>query len=175
VARVSARAAFFLEALTGFAARAGGENVVGAMRYIGIDLGDKRTGIALGDSITRLATPVKVLEIASSERSGEALLDALLHEIGALVGKGACELVLGLPLNMDDSEGPRAKLSRTWGERIASRSGRVVHFQDERLSSVDADWQMAQSGLTHKQKKERRDAIAAAAILGDFLRGLPES
>lgn len=143
-----------------------------AKRYIGIDLGDKRTGLALGDSITRLATPVKVLEIPISQDQGAALLEALSREIGMLVGKGACELVLGLPLNMDDSEGPRAKLARSWGEKLAATTGRTVHFQDERLSSVDADWQMAQSGLTHKQKKERRDAIAAASILGDFLRGL---
>lgn len=143
-----------------------------AKRYIGIDLGDKRTGIALGDSITRLATPVKVLEIPITQDQGSALLNALCREIDALVGKSACELVLGLPLNMDDSEGPRAKLARGWGERLTTATGRIVHFQDERLSSVDADWQMAQSGLTHKQKKERRDAIAAAAILGDFLRGL---
>lgn len=148
---------------------------MGAVRYIGIDFGDKRTGIALGDSITRLATPIKVLEISTSDHAGETLLLAILAEIDALVGKSACELVIGLPLNMDDSEGPRAKLSRAWGERLGARSGRVVHFQDERLSSVDADWQMAQSGLTHKQKKERRDAIAAAAILGDFLRGMGAS
>jgi len=143
-----------------------------AKRYIGIDLGDKRTGLALGDSITRLATPVKVLEIPIAEDHGAALLNALCREIGALVGNSACELVLGLPLNMDDSEGPRAKLAREWGQRLATTTGRAVHYQDERLSSVDADWQMAQSGLTHKQKKERRDAIAAAAILTDFLRAL---
>jgi putative Holliday junction resolvase len=143
-----------------------------AKRYIGIDLGDKRTGLALGDSITRLATPVKVLEIPISQDQGEALLDALKKEIDALVGKSACDLVLGLALNMDGSEGPRAKLARAWGERLAATTARAVHFQDERLSSVDADWQMAQSGLTHKQKKERRDAIAAAGILGDFLREL---
>lgn len=142
----------------------------GAMRYIGIDLGDKRTGIALGDSITRLATPVKVLDISITERNGDALLDGLAQEIDTLVGKGHAELVVGLPLNMDDSEGPRAKLARAWGGRLGIRTGRIVHYQDERLSSVDADWQMAQSGLTHKQKKERRDAIAAAAILADFLR-----
>jgi putative Holliday junction resolvase len=141
-------------------------------RYIGIDLGDKRTGIALGDSMTRLATPVKVLEIPIGQDQGATLLDGLVREIEALVGKGACDLVLGLPLNMDDSEGPRTKLARAWGEKLAATTGRMVHFQDERLSSVNADWQMAQSGLTHKQKKERRDAIAAAAILGDFLREL---
>ena len=48
-----------------------------------------------------------------------------------------------------------------------------MHFQDERLTSVAADWQMARSGMTHKQKKQHRDALAAAAILSDFLNALP--
>lgn len=70
---------------------------------------------------------------------------------------------------MDGSEGQRAKLVRAWADRIAARTGWPVELFDERLTSSAADAKMARSGLTHKQKKERRDAIAAAAILQGFL------
>ncbi|MCC6678705.1 MAG: Holliday junction resolvase RuvX [Phycisphaerales bacterium] len=139
------------------------------MRYLCIDLGDKRTGIAVGDAITRLATPAEVLEVPIDLNGGEALLAAIAKAIEEQIGPGAGELVFGLPLNMDDTEGPRAKIVRAFAARVAERTRRVVHFHDERLSSASADWTMSQSGLTHKQKKQRRDALAAAAILRDFL------
>ncbi|MCA9297795.1 MAG: Holliday junction resolvase RuvX, partial [Phycisphaerales bacterium] len=79
------------------------------------------------------------------------------------------ELVIGLPLNMDGTEGPRAKLVRAFAERLQRDTGRRVHLQDERRSTMAADQAMAQSGLTHGQKKARRDAIAAMVILRTFL------
>ena len=137
-------------------------------RYLSIDLGDKRTGLAAGDDVTCMALPIDVLEIPIDRRNGDELLDALAQAVADHIGpKG--ELVVGLPLNMDDTEGPRAKLVRAFAGRIAQRTNFPVHFHDERLSSVHADWTMAQSGLTHKQKKHRRDALAAAAILQAFL------
>lgn len=143
------------------------------MRYLSIDLGDKRTGLAAGDSETRLASPVAVLQVPLGERGGQALLDAITKAIRDHLGeRSPGELVVGLPFNMDGSEGSRAKLVRAFAARVGEATKRTIHFQDERLTSADADWQMAQSGLTHKQKKERRDAIAAAAILQDFLRSL---
>jgi putative Holliday junction resolvase len=141
------------------------------MRYMALDLGDKRTGVAVGDSITGLVTPVEVLHVPVSERAGEALLEAVARAVDEHVGR-AGQLVIGLPVNMDGTEGPRARAVRALGERIGSRTGCRVHFQDERLTSASADWSLAGSGLTHKQKKERRDAVAAAAILADFLASL---
>jgi putative Holliday junction resolvase len=143
------------------------------VRYIAIDLGDKRTGLAVGDSVTRLVTPLDVLESPVTVREGEQLLDDLERAIGAQVGPHTpAELVVGLPINMCGTEGQRAKLVRTLAARIAQRTGRRVHFQDERLTSAEADWSMARSGMTHKDKKQRRDALAAAAILRDFLAAL---
>lgn len=140
------------------------------MRYLCIDLGDKRTGLAVGDAATRLVSPLEVLEVPISAGGGEALLAEIDRAIHDQIGAGSAgELVFGLPLNMDDTEGPRAKVVRAFAGRVAARTGRVVHFHDERLSSAAADWMMAQSGMTHKQKKQRRDALAAAAILRDFL------
>lgn len=145
------------------------------MRYIGIDLGDRRTGIALGDAITGLASPMAQIEVSIETRAGEALLDAIQKEIDDLVGRGPAELVVGLPLNMDGTEGPRAKSVRAFGNRIGERTGRVVRWYDERQSSMLADAKMAQSGLTHGQKKSRRDAIAAATILQRFLDRLSDT
>ena len=79
-------------------------------------------------------------------------------------------MVVVLPLNMDGTEGPQAIKARAFAERLGQRlEGLPVHVFDERLTSAEADELMAQSGLTHKQKKALRDALAAAEILRDFL------
>lgn len=132
------------------------------MRFLAIDLGDRRTGLALADEETGIASPLRVIE----KPIGDALIDDILREIDS---QGAGALVVGLPLNMDGSEGPRAKTTRAFATKLAQRTGLEVHTQDERLTSADADWKMAQSGLTRGQKKARRDALAAAALLQDFL------
>lgn len=138
-------------------------------RAIAIDLGDKRTGLALGDSVTGIASPAGMIEVSISERGGETLLGAIAGAIDDLVGTSPVDLVVGLPLNMDGTEGPRAKLVRAFAERIGVKTGRRIHLHDERQTSMAADERMARSGLTHKQKKARRDAIAAAAILQSYL------
>jgi putative holliday junction resolvase len=146
------------------------------LRYVAIDLGDKRTGLAVGDSHTGVVSPVGVIQTPIRLGGGDALLRAIAAAIedhlGAAPAPGAAmpaELVIGLPLNMDGSEGPRAKLVREFAGRIAACTGWPVRFQDERLTSADADWKMARSGMTHREKKNRRDALAAAVILEDFI------
>ena len=138
-------------------------------RLIAIDLGDKRTGLALGDTLTGTASPAGLVEIPIDQQDGDALLDALEAAIDDLVGASPADLVVGLPVNMDGTEGPRAKIVRAFAARIGERTGRTVHFEDERQSSMAADKRMAQTGLTHKQKKARRDAIAAVVILQRYL------
>ncbi len=137
------------------------------MRYLAVDLGDKRTGLAVGDSVTRIVTALDVVEVPIAENEGGVLLSALARRIEAELGRGT--LVFGLPLNMDGTEGPRAAVVRAFAARLGERTGLAVEFQDERLTSAEADWSMARSGMTHRQKKQRRDAIAAAAILRDYL------
>lgn len=132
------------------------------MRYLAIDLGDKRTGLATGDELTRFVAPLRVLEIPR----GPALLDAIER---AIREQEPGALVLGLPLNMDGSEGERAKLVRAFGTELAERTGLPVEYQDERLTSDAANQRMARSGRTRQQKKQIRDAVAAAEILQDFL------
>lgn len=137
-------------------------------RYLAIDLGDRRTGLAVGDTFMKTASPVGQLEIPIDANKGESLLEALCKATNEHLGPQD-ELVLGLPLNMDDTEGPRAKLARAWAARLEERTGKKVHLHDERRTSIRAESRLNQSGLTHKQKKARRDAIAAAAILQDFI------
>ncbi|MEQ8769341.1 MAG: Holliday junction resolvase RuvX [Phycisphaerales bacterium] len=138
------------------------------MRSLAIDLGDKRTGLALGDSVTGIASPAGVLEIPIDRAEGRALLDAIANRAADELGPDD-RLVLGMPLNMDGTEGPRAKLVRAFAAKLASRAGRAVVLVDERKTSQAADERMARSGLTHGQKKARRDAIAAAEILRAIL------
>jgi putative holliday junction resolvase len=138
------------------------------MRYLAIDLGEKRTGLAVGDVITGLSLPAGVIEVDGQlNQGGSELLMAALRK--AIAEHGPKGLVIGLPLNMDGTKGKPAKAIEKLGEKLAAQTGLVVHFQDERLTSVQADWQMSQSGMTHGQKKKKRDALAAAAILEDFL------
>lgn len=145
------------------------------MRYLAVDVGDKRTGLAVGDSETGIVSPSGLIEAPMANREGVLLIEAIGRASDEHLGidprREPGELVLGLPLNMDGTEGHRAKLVRALGARVAARTRRVVHYQDERLTSVEADWSMAQSGMTHGQKKQRRDSLAAAAILRDFLAG----
>ena len=135
------------------------------MRYLAIDLGDKRTGIAVGDDETGLASPVATLPVAA----GPALLQAVRDEIARHAPDA---LVLGLPVSMDGSEGSRARLTRAFGVELEAATEQPLFYQDERLTSYAADKRLAGSGRTHKQKKKARDALAAVEILEDFLRGL---
>ena len=137
-----------------------------------VDLGAKRTGIAVGDAFTCIATPIDVLHVPLADAGGERLLDAIVlasfKHLG-VPGEGRGEIIVGLPLNMDGTEGGGAKRAREFAARIGERARRVVHLVDERLSSAQAEWDLAGSGLTHGQKKDKRDALAAAAVLREFL------
>ena len=132
------------------------------MRYLAVDLGDKRTGLAAGDDVVRLVQPVEVIQVPR----GPALVDVLVRAVDR---HGPDALVIGLPLNMDGSEGPAARAVREFGARLAERTRLPLHFQDERLTSFEADERMARSGRTHREKRELRDALAACAILEGFL------
>jgi len=132
------------------------------MRYLAIDLGDKRTGIAVGDNELKMAQPVCVLDVPI----GELLISAITK---AIEEQGVDALVMGLPLNMDGSLGQRVEITKTFAEKLRAATNLDIHFQDERLTSSAAEEQLSGSGKTHKQKKKMRDALAAAEILNDFL------
>ncbi|MDX2115458.1 MAG: Holliday junction resolvase RuvX [Planctomycetota bacterium] len=140
------------------------------MRFLAFDLGDKRTGVASGDSELGVVSPLRVIEAPMD--AGDRLLDELSRVIAE---HRPAAVVVGLPLNMDDdSEGPQARKVRAFARRLEERAALAVHLQDERLTSAAADWQLAGSGLTHGQKKQRRDALAAAEILREFFSRLAQ-
>jgi putative Holliday junction resolvase len=139
------------------------------MRTLAIDLGTRRVGLALSDEGGRYATPLEVLTITAPEQA--------LAQILPLVKKEAVRrIVLGLPLNMDDTFGPAARTTLAWGRRLAEQSCTPVLFVDERLSSFAAeqtllDRKRAGEKLTRQRKKEQLDAVAAASFLQQFLDG----
>ncbi len=131
------------------------------MRYLAVDLGGKRTGLAVGDRSTLIATPLEVLEIPPGPR----LIEAIRHTIAE---HGPDAIVIGLPLNMDGSEGEASKQVRAFGSALAAATSLPVEFHDERLSSRAASSDIA-GVFTRKGRKKRLDAVAAARILRSFL------
>ena len=139
------------------------------MRTLAVDLGARRVGLAMSDEGGRFATPYEVLQVSSPEQASDAVLRVVARE-------GVERLVVGLPLNMDDSAGPQARQAAEWGRAIAARSGKPVVFVDERLSSFDAEQQIIDrkrggERITRQRRKEQLDAIAAATFLQAFLDG----
>ena len=130
------------------------------MRYLAIDYGAKRTGLAICDAGETIASPYSVLHGQKS----------LVQQIDRVVVSENIEaIVLGLPLNMDDSEGPQARKVRAFAKELQSHIPVPVYFQDERLSSFGAEQKLEEIDLSKGKKLERLDALAAAEILQAFL------
>ncbi len=131
--------------------------------YLSIDYGTKRIGLAVGDDQTCVAAPLKMLEATGNvtDDARGVLRVAQEYDVQAFV--------VGLPLNMDDSEGPQAKATRAFGDVLAVSADYPVHFFDERLSSVEARELMQPAELSRKKRKKRVDSIAAQVILQGFL------
>jgi len=130
------------------------------MRYLAIDYGKRRTGLAVCDADEMLASPVTVLEggVDLYAQIVEVLRD---YEVEALV--------VGLPYNMDGSEGPQAKEVRLFARQLEETTKMPVHFQDERLSSFAARDKRPDLKRGVKKKGKPFDALAAAEILEAFL------
>ncbi|MDG1898521.1 MAG: Holliday junction resolvase RuvX [Phycisphaerales bacterium] len=133
------------------------------MRYLGLDLGTKRTGVAVGDDETGSALPVAVVD-TRDEASLMKAIEKQIHE------HGPDAIVVGLPLNMDGTEGKPAEAAKALADRISMHTRLDVHVQDERLTSDAARRRLAETGPT---RGRRDDAIAAAIILEEFLGGQP--
>ena len=130
------------------------------MRYLSIDYGNKITGLAICDQTETFVSPLMAIP-TSNELIGKIIKVIKSENVGGLV--------LGLPLNMDDSVGPQAKKVQAFAEQIKKQIDTPVFFQDERLSTFAAEGKMIDMDLTRKGKKRRIDALAAAEILQAFL------
>ncbi len=139
------------------------------MRTLAIDFGTRRIGLAMSDEGGRFATPVDVLHVSSPDQAVPTILALILKE-------GVERLVVGLPLNMDDSIGPSARSTMAWARNLAIESATILIFVDERLSSFAAeqdlnDRKRGGEKMTRKQKKGKLDALAAQGFLQAFLDG----
>src|SRR6187551_2371592 len=98
------------------------------MRTLSIDLGSRRVGLAVSDEGGTFATPYDVLFVSSEDAAIDPILKVITRE-------GIQRLVVGLPLNMDDTVGPQARKVIEWGKLLSRRAGKPLVFVDERLSS----------------------------------------
>ena len=130
------------------------------MRYLAIDYGLRRTGIAICDAAETIASPVDTFQ--GQKRLVERIIELIEAENVEAV-------VLGLPLNMDGSESAQTKLVLKFAEKLRKRLKIPVHLQDERLSSFSAEQKLASANFTKGKMKQRLDAVAAAEILEAFL------
>lgn len=136
------------------------------MKYLGLDYGSKTVGVAITDITGSVVREVEIIR-----RQKENALRRTCARIEEIISSENVEvIVLGLPLNMDGTEGERAEKARLFGDMIARRTGLPVRFQDERLSTVEAYGIMDDENVRGlKDRKARVDSAAAAVILGDFL------
>lgn len=132
------------------------------MRFMGVDPGTKRIGLALGDDESGLASPHKTLV----PRDPASIVAALIDEA---VAQEVTTLVLGLPLRMNGLEGPEAKRARALAKALEQRGKVQVVLWDERLTTMAAERQLRESGLRGAKKKVLIDQAAATLLLQSYL------
>jgi putative Holliday junction resolvase len=128
------------------------------MRLLGLDLGEKTIGVALSDTSLTIATPMETLQ------RGKFTVDAVTLE-KIIADQGVGGLVIGLPLNMDGSEGPSAQSARAFARNFAARSPLPVALCDERLSTAAVTRTLLEADASRKRRAVLVDKMAAAYIL----------
>jgi putative Holliday junction resolvase len=130
------------------------------MRYLAVDYGAKRTGLAICDAEETMAFPFGILH------GQKDLIDRIEQIVDA---ERIDAIVLGLPLNMDGSNGPQSQQVLAFSERLKQHIRVPIHLQDERLSSFEAEQKLQTTGLSKAKQRARLDALAAAEILQAFM------
>lgn len=131
-------------------------------KIIGIDLGQKRVGVSISDSMGLYAHPLKVVEFRSDIQLQDMLMDLAQEH-------GAQEFVVGLPKNMDGTLGSAAKRAQSFAAKLRRRTGFPVVLLDERLTTSQAHKEMIGLGKTRKRRRSVIDAVAAVLILETYL------
>jgi len=134
------------------------------MRIMAIDYGDERIGLAVSDLTGTLCGDAWTMNEWNMERAAERICEEAKN-------REVERLVLGLPRNMDGSEGPRAEKSRRFAAMLTERSGLEVRLWDERRSSIEAHAILHASGKKEKKHRKVVDAVAASLILEGYLGG----
>lgn len=132
------------------------------MKILAVDLGKARTGLAICDEGELLASPLAVVQEHSPDRLCQAIAEAARAQKAKL-------LVVGLPRNMDGSEGESAQNARTFGARLEQESGIPVTFCDERGTTITAHNYLNETDTRGKRRKAVVDAVAATIILENYL------
>ena len=131
-------------------------------RVMGIDYGDARTGIAISDLLCSIVGSTTVIHSRNAEKTIDQILELIKqNDVG--------ELALGLPKNMDGSEGPRAELCREFAAKLEERTGLPVKLWDERRTTVEAHNILSEHNYHGKKRKNTVDAVAASLILEGYL------
>lgn len=132
------------------------------MKILAVDYGDARTGLAVSDATELLASPLPQIEEKSMVKAANAVVEASRqHKVGMIV--------IGLPRNMDGSEGSRAQKTRKMAAIVEQAVDVPVRFWDERRTTVTAAAQLSEAGTFGKKRKEKLDSVSAAVILDSFM------
>lgn len=139
------------------------------MRIMGLDYGSKTVGVALSDELGITAQPIMTIE-----RKSENKLRKTLAQIEELIDANEVSfVVLGYPKNMNNTEGPRGEATREFKEHIERRTGLEVILWDERLTTVESERILMDSGVRREHRKEYIDKMAAAIILQSYMDAHP--
>ena len=135
------------------------------MRIMGLDFGSKTVGVAISDALLLTAQGIEIIRRKDENKLRQTL--ARIEEL--IVEYGVEEIVLGLPKNMNATEGIRVELTNEFKEKLERRTGLTVHTWDERLTTVAADKAMIEAGIRREKRKDYVDMIAATFILQGYL------
>ncbi len=135
-------------------------------RWLGLDLGHVRIGVALSDSLGLTAQPLMVLQSQGTQQD--------MIAIGQLVDQHeVAQVIVGLPINMDGTESKQTQKIRDFAGKLAGRLNVPMFFVDERLTSKQAERMMRESGVKAKNQRGKVDQVAAALLLESALKGAP--
>lgn len=135
------------------------------MRIMGLDFGSKTVGVAISDELLITAQGKEIIRRKEENKLRQTL--ARIEEL--IVEYDVKEIVLGLPKNMNNTEGERVELTLDFKEKLERRTGLPVSTWDERLTTVAADKAMMEAGIRREDRKEHVDKLAAVFILQGYL------
>jgi len=133
------------------------------MKILAIDYGDKRLGLAIGSAEIGLGTPLEAIKSGGWDRD-------IVRLCRIIAEQSIKAIVIGLPLNMDGSEGRRAEITRKFGDLLKTASALEVYYHDERLTSKEAHSLLAQSGLSRQKRELMVDSVSAQLILESWVK-----
>jgi putative Holliday junction resolvase len=135
------------------------------MRNLGLDVGDRRIGVAISDSEQILASPLTTIVRADDDKAINAIIElANKYEVR--------KIIIGLPYSLSGNIGRQAEKVKAFVEKLSQRTKTDIELRDERLSTVAVDRLLRDAGIKSQRRKEQRDAAAAAFILQGYLDSL---